>query len=264
MTHLLDHVGPFLLVAFRLSGVMLAAPLMASVVIPMKVRALLILALAATLYPAIPPASQAFALRTDLDLYVLGWAVMGEVFIGYCIGLLAMLPVAAVQLAGMIMGLQMGFGLASIVNPALETETEPIGEMLTYLALYVFIMIGGLEAAFIAAANTFAHTPPGAFHAGGGLAPINLITGIIASGMELAMRVSLPLMGIVLMETVATAFLAKTLPTLNLMSVGFAVKIVIGLLALVVGLRAIDDALAGHVSETLRQVLFWSSDPRGA
>lgn len=260
MMPLLDHLGPFLLVAFRLSGVMLAAPLLASLVIPGKVRVLLVASLALAVYPTLPPS--AFALSgAEIDLFTLAWAVMGEVIIGFTIGLLAMMPIAAVQLAGLIMSLQMGFGLAAIVNPALETETEPIGELLSYLALFIFLLIGGLEAAFLAAANTFRHTPPGAFHTG--LGPINLFTGVLASGTELAMRVSLPLMGIVLMETVASAFIAKTIPSINITSVGFAIKIVIGIGALILGLNAIDGAIGEHMSQTLRALLHWSADPRG-
>lgn len=258
MPALLDHLGPFMLVAFRLSGVLLAAPLLASIVIPAKIRVLLVVSLALAVYPALP--AQSMPAET-LDVFTLAWLSAGEVFVGFVIGLLAMLPIAAVQLAGMVMGLQMGFGLAAIVNPALETESEPIGELLSYMALYLFIVIGGLEATFLAVCRTFAHTPPGAV--GLGILPVNLFTGVLAAGTELAMRVSLPLMGIITMETVASAFIAKTIPTINIQSLGFAIKIAIGLGALVLGLHAINDAITEHMLDTLRRTLFWAADPRG-
>lgn len=258
MNALLDHLGPFLLVAFRLSGVMLAAPLLASGIIPGKIRVLLVGMLALAVYPALP--ARVMPAET-LDVFTLGWLGAGEVFIGFVIGLIAMLPIAAVQLAGLVMGLQMGFGLAAIVNPALETETEPIGELLSYVALYIFMLVGGLESTFLAVCRTFAHTPPGAFSEA--VAPVNLFTGVLASGTELAMRVSLPLMGIVMMETVASAFVAKTIPTINIQSLGFAVKIAIGLGALLLGLHAIDEAVTQHTLEVLRRMLFWAADPRG-
>lgn len=254
MPTLTDHLGPFLMVAFRLSGVLMLAPILASVAIPGKVRVLLVAVLAVAVYPTLPPEQQR---PMSTDLFSASAMACGEVLIGMFIGLLALLPVAAVQLGGMVMGLQMGFGLASVVNPALETESEPIGELLTHLAIFAFLLMGGLEGAFLAVCKTFAHIPLGGFDPA--TSPLALVTGVLSGGFELAIRVSLPLMGIIMMETVATAFLSKTLPTLNIMSIGFAVKIIIGLGALMLGLRAIDEAIGDHVTSTGRSTLHWAA-----
>ena len=259
MDDLVRHVVPFLLVFCRLSGVMLAAPLLAGTVIPGKARVLLVVALAAAVYPTLLPTLRGSGMdtRTMTDVLTLGVAVASEVMLGFLVGLVAMLPVAAVQLSGAMMSLQIGFSLGSIVNPALETESEPLGELLTHVAIAAFLAMGGVEMVFLACANTFTHVPLAGF--GPGLAPLELLTSTLGAGFDLALRVSLPLMGLILMETVAVAFVSKTMPQMNILSIGFAVKIFLGLGALVAGLRAIDHAIGEHVREVGRSVLEWSA-----
>jgi flagellar biosynthetic protein FliR len=265
MISLLDHVGPFCLTLFRLSGVFLVAPILASTMIPATARALLVAALAAAIYPTLPAVQQK---PIDLDLLTLGWAVAGETLVGFCIGLLMMMPLAAVQLSGLLMGHQMGFGLAQVYNPALEADTDILGDLLSYIALGVFLAIGGLESLFLATARTFSAVPLGSVITSGAdagtLAPVELLAGVLAAGFELAVRVSLPVMGIILIETLAVAFLSKTMPQLNIMSIGFAIKIVLGLGAIVAGLTSMHTAIADHVGEVARAVLGWSEHPLSA
>jgi len=257
MQDLVNHVGPFCLTLFRLSGVFLVAPILASTMIPAMARALLTAALAVAVYPVLPAAQQA---PMALDPFTLAWAVAGETILGFCIGLLMMMPLAAVQLSGLLMGHQMGFGLAQVYNPALEADTDILGDLLGYLALGVFLTIGGLEGMFLAVARTFAVVPLGSL-AGGGLGPgpMELVVGVLSAGFELALRVAMPVLGIILIETVAMGFLSKTMPQLNVMSIGFAIKIVLGLGAVILGLSHAQTAVSDHVGEVARLVMGWTA-----
>lgn len=256
MSTLVQHVVPLLLVMFRLSGVFMLAPIAASLAIPAKVRILLCFMLALCVYPTVhvPPGEQI------TDVYMLVCMGAGEVFIGFVIGLLALLPVVAVQLAGVLMGQQMGFGLGQLYNPMLETESDLIGEVLAQLAIGVFIAIGGLEMLFQCVANSFERVPLGAVSVGD--APFNLVLATATSGFELALRVSTPVLGIIFIETLASTFLMKTIPALNILSIGFAVKVILGLVALVWGLNAMDGAIGEHIAQTGRDLLNWSTQAR--
>ncbi len=254
MLDLFIHIAPFMLAMTRLSGIFLLAPIFASTTIPSQARALLVVALSAAIYPMIPPEQ---VRPLTLDIFTLAWALGGEMLIGFCIGLLMMMPLAAVQLSGMLMGNQMGFGLAQVYNPALESDTDLLGDLLSYIALGVFLVIGGLEATFLAVASSFKLAPLGSIAAGA--APVELIAGVLGSGFEMALRVSLPVMAIILMETIANAFIAKTLPQMNIASIGFAIKIVLGLGVIVVSLRAMQSVMGEHVSVVGRMVLDWAA-----
>ncbi|MGH7130836.1 MAG: flagellar biosynthetic protein FliR [Phycisphaerales bacterium] len=255
MSTLVHHVAPLLLVMFRLSGVFMLAPIAASLAIPAKVRVLLCFMLALCVYPTVQAPAGEFT-----DIFTLVMVGAGEVFIGFVIGLLALLPVVAVQLAGVLMGQQMGFGLGQLYNPMLETESDIIGEVLAQLAIGIFIAVGGLEMLFQCVANSFERVPLGAVAVGD--APFNLVLSTATSGFELALRVSTPVLGIIFIETLASSFLMKTIPALNILSIGFAVKVVLGLVALVWGLNAMDGAIGEHIAETGRQILNWSSQAR--
>lgn len=258
MEHLLPHLAPFALCLFRLSGVFLFAPLLASTVIPGKVRILLCFMLALGIYPTLP---DAWLRPVPDDALSLGMLVLSEVAVGCVIGFVAMLPIVSVQLAGLVMSQQMGMSLSPVFNPALETESEPFGELLLYTALAIFLSMGGLEALFLATAGTFWHIPLGGM--GISTMPSDLVMGTFVAGFEVAIRVTMPLMALLLMETIASAFLMKTMPQLNIMSIGFAIKIIVGLLAMVMALGAVHLAIEGHVSQTGRDLLAWAMQDRG-
>lgn len=253
MDELLIHVVPFALALLRISGVFVFAPILASTAIPMRARVFLAFTITLAVFPAVPLASRSVVMG---DVMTFAAAGLGEVLLGTMIGALALIPVSAVQLAGTLVGQQMGFALGSVFNPALETESDPLGELLLYLALGAFIAAGGLESLFVGVANTFAHVPLG----GVGVSdmPGKMIVGMIGGGIELALRVSAPVLGIILIETIATSFLMKTIPQLNIMSIGFATKIILGMSAFVLAAAAIHRAISAHVDQGGGAMLKWS------
>lgn len=254
MNDLLPILLPIVLVAARLSGVFVFAPILGSTTIPMKARVLLVLALTAATFPSVPPESMTIG---ELDVIGLALALSGEVMIGLLVGFLMMLPVLAVQTGAVMMGQQIGFGLANVFNPALESDSDTIGEMLLYLAIGAFVVMGGLEATLIATMNTFKHVAVGGFAVS--MVPVDLTIGIISSGLELAIRVSAPLLAIIFFETIATGFITKSMPQMNINSIGFALKIILGLGAIIIGLGSIDQAIGDHIAEVGRAVLRWSA-----
>jgi flagellar biosynthetic protein FliR len=253
MQSLLDQLGPFLLALLRMSGIFVFAPLLSSVAIPDKVKVLLVFLITVAVFPVLPASA-----RPPMEMDVLSLAMAGvfEVLLGVVIGLIALLPVLAVQLGSSLIGQQMGFGIAQVYNPTLETESDPIGELLLHMSLVAFIALGGLEALFLCVANTFEKVPLGTVTSTS--IPADMVLGAISGGLELALRISSPVLGIILIETIATAFLMKTMPTLNILSIGFAVKIVLGFAVLFASLGAIDAVISGHVEEVLRAMMRWS------
>ena len=252
---ILDHIAPFLLVLFRISGLFVFAPMLGGAIIPLRVRTLICLAFAIAIYPGLPIDHVA---PTSLDLFSLGPAVMAEVLIGTAIGLLAALPIYAVQLGGLIMGQQAGMGLAQVYNPALETESDVLGQFLLYAALVTFVLMGGLEALFVATGASFGSVPAG--KAALGMAPTELMTGLVGSGFELALRIGAPVLCIILIETIASALLTKTIPQINIQSIGFAVKVLITLLVLAASSGAIMHATGTDIADTLDIILAWSEN----
>lgn len=248
------QLGGLLLVFSRVAGLFLFAPILASVTVPMRVRAMLGITFALIIWLSLPREMQ---LAEMPDVFTAGWLVLVETAMGMIIGLIALLPVIAVQLGSALFGQQMGFGLAAVYNPALETESDVLGEMMLYLALGVFLSFGGIEKVFLAVAMSFVATPPGTFSLSA--APLLLVQTVITAGTELALRIALPVLCVLGIETLATAFITKTMPQLNVMSLGYGIKIMMGIVALIGSLIAVQSVLGDHLRETFDQLTLWLS-----
>ncbi len=252
-----QHAAAWLLVLARVGGVFLYAPLLSSASVPVQARALLACALAAALYPALLGAGM--APLGAVDLATMGVLVLGEVLVGLVLGAMAAIPVLAAQVAGVIMGQQLGLGLATVYNPTFDTDSDVMGELLMYLALGIFIAAGGLEVVLITLARTYERVPVGGMLGAEMGSALGVVVGLLRSGFELALRVSAPVLCILTVETLASSFIMRTVPQLNVLTIGFAVKVVIGMGVLVAALYAVGDAVGGEVERGLRAVLMWGA-----
>jgi flagellar biosynthetic protein FliR len=251
---ILPHVLPFGAVLSRLSGLMLFTPLVSSVVIPMRVRALILLVASMAVYPAV--AAQA-TFPTEPTIAALVPIVFSEVAIGTIVGMLMMLPLYCVQIGGLLMSQQLGMSLADVVDPSSNAQTELVGQFISFMAFAAFIALGGIEMAFASVVYSFDAIPMGAII--GGTAPLNLFAGLLASGYELAFRVATPVLCIIFIETTSMGLVMKTVPQLNILSVGFPIKIMAGLTVLLTGLVYIDSALQPDVQEAILVAVEWAS-----
>ncbi len=251
---LYQHGIAMVIVAFRLAGLLLFSPMLAGAAIPRQAKVFLVITLAVAIYPAMPADWQ---MPMRFSLVTLGQLMVTEALIGAAIGLIASLPLIAVQLGGQIMGQQMGLGLAQVFNPELETNTGVVDQLLFYTALAVFISFGGVEAMFGAVMNSYESVPLGAMTLSA--IPLELLVGTLSAGYELALRVAAPIVGIMVIETVASGVLMKTIPQINIMSVGFAIKTLAGLAGLAGALAAIFIVFADESASVLSSVLEWST-----
>lgn len=251
-----QHGITMMLVAFRLAGVLLFSPIVASTGIPTRAKAFLVITLAAAVYPAVPITWQAGA---DMSLATLGQIMVTETLIGASVGFIASIPIVAMQLGGTIMGMQMGLGLAQIYDPMNGENSGVVDQLMFYLAAAVFLMVGGLDVMFMAIVGTYETVPLGGMtlHA----APVELILGILHSGYELALRVSAPVVAIMFLETIASGVLMKTIPQINILSIGFAIKIMAGLFALAGALVAIEAVFTDELRMVMTEITSWTGVP---
>ena len=249
---LMSQVVPVMLVAARLLGLFVASPLLSSLMIPIPTKALLGFALSLALFPII---EQQMMVPASIGVFELGIMVFAEVLIGYTLGLLANLPLLAVQIAGFAMGYQMGLSIARSYNPELEIDGDLISQLLYMMALGVFIAMGGVEVLFIVLAGTFERVPVGGM--GVSMMPLDLLTALLTSAFELGMRIAAPVQASIFLILVSMGFIMKTMPQINVMSIGFALKIMIGVAMRATGLALIDGVMAVEVEDLFNDVIAW-------
>lgn len=253
---LLQLAAPFALVAFRLAGMLIGAPLVSAQAVPLRFRALLAVMLAAAVFPALPGALHG---APAVDLAGLAGLAATELLLGVSIGVLASLPLTGLMLGGHMMGHQMGLAIAESFNPETNSDSSAVGQLLYFLGVYTFLALGGLDALLVGVLNTFHTLPIGAMAITD--APLDLFLGVLSSSWELAVRVAAPVLGVILMVLIAMGVIMKTMPQINILSIGFAVKILVGLGTLTLTLIAVEEAVGDELHDVLDAILLWTGTP---
>jgi flagellar biosynthetic protein FliR len=169
--------------------------------------------------------------ENGMYFWTLGASVAMEMLIGILIGFGASLPILGMQVGGRIIDQQMGLGIAGVFNPEVGEETGVISEFFFILSLTIFILIGGLGVVLTTLIGSFNHIPLGSFMVDGNV--IDLLLGLCVSMFDLGMRVAAPLLCLFFLLTISMGFIARTVPQLNILSIGFTVRIVCGALIVI-------------------------------
>lgn len=251
LTPILVHAMPFMLVLTRITGVFLFTPLLTSTTIPLTFKVLLAFTFSIAIYPFVPLQ----AMPEVVTLVVLVPLMFSELLIGAAMGLIMGLPMIALQMGGYIMGYQMGLSLAESFNPELDTNSSVIGQLLFYLSIFIYIGVGGLELVFMTLADSFVTIGSGSF--GAADAPLELLLGVVNSGFELALRVASPILGVISMLLIAMGFIMKTMPQINIMSIGFSIQIVTGLVMLMLLIGIIGSVAGDEVVRVMELLRAW-------
>jgi flagellar biosynthetic protein FliR len=254
------HLVPAVMVMARVSGMAVQGPLLSSPAIPMRIKALLVASLGLAVYPTVAANAE---LPSGVTLAMAAGLVILEFGIGVFIGFMASMPLYAAQFGGLSMGQQIGLGFARFYNPAIGDESDALEQILFFLALAVFLSLGGLESMFSSLVASFDSLPagavPGMIMGESDIAPIAVFTGAIKAAFELGLRVAAPLLAIVCLETVVMGYLSRSVPQLNVMSIGFPLRIVFGLAVIIASLAAIDEAIVDGTVGTLESLLIATS-----
>lgn len=222
------QVEPFLGVFLRVTGIFVMTPVLGSQEIPATVRAMGAFLLALVIYPVVAP----HLAPVPRETLALGLRFAGEFGIGLLVGLIVLLAFTAFQLAGEFYSLQMGFGIINVVDPLSQSQVPILGSFKSTFALGLFLLSDGLHAVIAAVAGSFARLPALDLAAMGPIQGV-LLT-VFTTSFEAALRLAAPLMAVIFLVELLMGILAKTAPQMNIMVVGFQIKIVVGLLCLVV------------------------------
>lgn len=219
----------------RLLGLFASAPLWSNRGIPVRVRLAAGLAMAMAVLPALPAMP---AIPTD------SWealAVLAHQFIiGAAIGFTMRLFFAAVDVAGEMIGLQMGLSFAVFFSPTTGGQTSVIAEFLGLLTLLVFLALDGHLMLVQVMVRTFEWLPVGSATAADGWLVIARSASVMfAAGVMMA----LPMVATLLIANIGLGILTRAAPQLNLFAVGFPVTLTVGFFVLMLSLALIGPML---------------------
>jgi flagellar biosynthesis protein FliR len=226
---LVQVFGALLTIGVRLSGIMLFAPFYGSVAIPARVKAVLVMALTALLYPIIAGKMP--------QLSIAQWPLMvfSELLIGVALGIATNIVFDGVQMAGQVLSIQMGYSLVSILDPQTLAESTVVATFHQTIAMLIFLRLNVQFWILRALARSFDYLPPASGHFGAAFTTAALQAG--ASVFSIGVQIAAPVLSATLFADVALGLLGKASSQLPLMLLGPAVKSILGLLILISALK---------------------------
>jgi flagellar biosynthetic protein FliR len=236
-------IGRVVIVGARVSALMVFAPFFASATIAPRVKAGLTVALTALLYPAVagdlPPLSGSKA-----------WQIVGgEFVIGLLMGITLQFVFEGVQLAGQIVGFQVGHSLANLINPLADIETPILANFQQAVALLIFLHLNVHHWLLRGLGQSFRYCPPGMVVATPALAEQLWRT---AGGMlVMALQIALPTLLATMLIDLSLGFVGRASPQLPVLFVGISVKSVAALLVVMGTMRFWPELLEKHFGEAV-------------
>jgi len=218
-------IAAFLWPMFRLLALIATAPLFAESTIPRRAKVLLAASLAVIVSPTIGniPTAPVYSFEGLL-------VVMNEVGIGVAMGFSMRLVFAAVQMAGEVIGLQMGLSFASFYDRSSGGQTMVLSRFLNIVATLMFLALDGHLMMLAALVDSFQGVPiagvPLSGHGWGMVARAGSM--VFASGTLLA----LPMIAALLTLNLAMGILNRASPQLSIFAVGFPVTLLGGMLVM--------------------------------
>lgn len=229
------HALIFLLVLVRMTGLFVIAPVFAHQSVPNQVKPWFALACSLVAYPAVvggggAPGASALASQLPPGVIGLAAAICGELFVGAVIGYLALLVFAAAQYAGELIDTQIGFGMANLVDPSFGGNITVLGQIHFLLATMLYLAIDGHHLLVGAVMTSFELAPVGQVTVGTALA--GLVIERFTLLFTMALRISLPAVSCLFITELGLGLIARAVPQMNVLMVGFPLKIGVGLVVL--------------------------------
>ena len=204
----------------RILGFVAIAPFFGNQAISMPIKVAMGILLAMMIAPAAPA-------MPIVDLLSLGGILIiaEQMIIGLAIGLMMQIIFSAIEMAGQVSGMTMGFGFATSYDPQSAGSTIVISQLMGILALLVFLSMNGHLIMISALLESFYAFPV--------TAEPRMIDGMTiaiwgAKLFSISLQLSLPIVATLLITNLALGILTKSSPQLNIFGIGFPITLCVG------------------------------------
>ncbi len=238
----------FLLVLTRVSGVFLVAPVFGSLNVPVMVKIGLAALVSFLLLPAIP-LGYAAGLKSALGLAL---AIGQELLMGLFIGFAVYLIFVAIQLAGQIIDMQMGFGVVNVIDPVTSSQVSVMGQYKFLVATLFFLALNGHHYVLRALGDSMSLVPLGELHLSEGA--FLKLSAMFGDVFSVAIKIGAPAIAVLFLTNLSMGLLARTVPQINVFIVGLPLSIAMGLLMVGLCMRYYAYIFSGLLANTWRDV----------
>ena len=212
----------WLFVFLRMSAFLLTLPFFAMVNFPATLRVALG-ALGALLLAPLLPAFQ----HANLDFFSLVGVMFQEVCAGLLFGFLARIIFFTVELAGTVIGTEMGLNMAAVFDPVSSIQEQVPSTILSYLSMMVMLSLNLHHWMLLGFERTYSVLPIGTAHLNAAL--FEMFVSRTASVFTVGLQMSAPVMAASFVIMMVFSLLGRTVPQMNVFGESFGVRIIGGL-----------------------------------
>lgn len=220
----------------RLLSLCTTAPILGDRAVPARLKIALAMACSILVAPTLSDAPTVPPFSGDGLLLL-----VQQVLIGIAIGMGMRFVFAAVELAGDMIGMQMGLSFATFIDPQNSTQTPIVGSFLGIIATLILLALNGHLMMIGVLIDSFRIIPISA------QPELALsVERVVALGGEIfriGLHLSLPVLATLLVLNLAMGVLSRAAPQLNVIAVGFPLTILAGLFLLGLSLPYVGAAL---------------------
>ena len=227
-------VSPVFWPFLRTLAVFTSAPIFSSRAFPMRAKIALAFLVALATQASLPVAP----VIAFNDPGALG-AVAQQVVIGLSIGFAIRLVFAAAELAGEVVGFQMGLNFAAFFDPAMNGQSSAVARFFTYISYLLFVVLNGHLMVLMAVDKSFQHFPveQNFLEAMAKLRLFDLGSALFASALWMA----LPMVAMLLFVNMALGIISRVAPQMNIFAVGFPITLVVGMVGIALTLPMLEQ-----------------------
>lgn len=237
----------FMLVLMRISGLMITAPVFASTMIPIRIRVAFVFVLSAMLFPVISKfAPQDMTIATALV------GAFSELMIGIGIGLSISIFMMGAEVAGRMIAQQAGLGIGQVIDPTQNTQTSIVGQVYTISLTMLFLMVGGHRATVAALVDTYQIIPICSYQMDDTF--VLLLIEMLTSAFMFGIRIAGPVVIALFLTGVSLGVISRTMPQLNILTVGFTLRALIALAVAGISLSACQEIFLDGIWDTFEVV----------
>ncbi|TCO79932.1 flagellar biosynthetic protein FliR [Marinisporobacter balticus] len=224
---LLGHIDIFLLIFARILGIFVSTPVFSNKNVPSYIKIGVSLIITLILFPVINVPKN---LVND-NFYSLSLNSTKELMTGIMIGFICYLFFSAIYLAGNIIDMQIGFSMASVINPEDDTQVPIMGSLFYIMAVLVFLSTNGHHTVIYALKYSFDSIPMGSLIVNAFM--IDKLISILTTIFIVAFKMGAPILITIFISNILLGILARTMPQMNVFVVGMPLKILVGLMIIV-------------------------------
>lgn len=217
---ILNQYQLFILIFVRVSGIFIFSPFFSSQNIPniMKIG----LSFSITLLIAI-----VIPIDVDIENQILLTVIIKELMVGIIIGFISYVFMSAFYVLGQIVDMNIGFGMANVVDPQNKVQVPLMGNFYYILSFLFMLLINGHHKVISALIDSYNYIPIGKLIYNDNV--IEMIVNALVKSFEIGFKLSLPVVAIIFLTDIVLGIMAKAIPQMNVFVIGMPLKVFIGL-----------------------------------